>query len=99
MHESNKTVAVLKLLESTKRYSYDVLLNSIVNACVKLQGNHLYRNVSEDDRNGFIKNILETTGFYIKDQTRWGVSNTGKSAGEVDLLIEEKIFRTRLLKH
>ncbi|AUS26746.1 hypothetical protein [Paenibacillus polymyxa] len=90
LHESNKTVAVLKLLESTKRYSYDVLLNSIVNACVKLQGNHLYRNVSEDDRNGFIKNILETTGFYIKDQTRWGVSNTGKSAGEVDLLIEEK---------
>lgn len=87
---ANKTVAVLKLLESTKRYSYDVLLNSIVNACVKLQGNHLYRNVSEDDRNGFIKNILETTGFYIKDQTRWGVSNTGKSAGEVDLLIEEK---------
>lgn len=90
LNESNKTVAVWKLLESTKRYSYDALLNSIVNACVKLQGNHLYRNASEDDRNGFIKNILETTGFYIKDQTRWGISNTGKSAGEVDLLIEEK---------
>ncbi|MNW42281.1 Terminase-like family protein [compost metagenome] len=90
LHESNKTVAVWKLLESTKRYSYEVLLNSIVNACVKLQGNHIYRNSSEDDRNGFIKNILETIGFCIKDQTRWGISNTGKSAGEVDLLIEEK---------
>jgi hypothetical protein len=58
-------------------------------ACVKLQGNHLYRTASEDDRNGYIKDILQTVGFTTKDQTRWGVSNTGKSAGEVDILIED----------
>lgn len=90
MHESNKTVAVLKLLESTKRYSYDVLLNSIVNACVKLQGNHLYRNVSEDDRNGFIKNILETTGFYIKDQTRWGFQILENPLVKLTFLLKKK---------
>lgn len=88
MHESNKNVAVYELLKSTKRYSYESLLNSLIMGCVKLQGNHIYRTASEDDRNGYIKDLLQTVGFSTKDQTRWGVSNTGKSAGEVDILIE-----------
>ncbi|MDU2212026.1 MAG: hypothetical protein E7E18_12330 [Eubacterium sp.] len=92
IRESDKNAAVWGFLKSTKRYSYDWLLNSIVLACVKLQGNHLYRRASEDDRNGFIKNILEAIGFSTKDQTRWGVSNTGKSSGEVDILIEENNY-------
>lgn len=85
---SNKNAAVYELLKSTKRYTYESLLNCIIMACVKLQGNHIYRKASEDDRNGYIKDLLEIKGFSSKDQTRWGVSNTGKSSGEVDILIE-----------
>lgn len=88
IHESNKSAAIYELLKSTKRYSYDGLLNSLVYALVKLQGNHLYRTALEDDRNGYIKDILQTIGYSIKDQTRWGISNTGKSAGEVDMFVE-----------
>lgn len=92
IRESNKHAAVYELLKSTKRYSYEWLLNSIIMACVKLQGNHIYRTASEDDRNGYIKDLLQTVGFSTKDQTRWGVSNTGKSAGEVDILIENNNY-------
>lgn len=92
IRESNKNAAVWFFLKNTKRYSYNWLLNSIVLACIKLQGNHLYRAVTEDDRNGFIKNILEAIGFSTKDQTRWGVSNTGKTSGEVDILVEENNY-------
>lgn len=88
IHESNRNAAIYELLKNTKRYSYEWLLNSLIMACVKLQGNHIYRTASEDDRNGYIKDLLQTTGFSTKDQTRWGISNTGKSAGEVDILIE-----------
>ncbi|MED1725039.1 hypothetical protein [Brevibacillus parabrevis] len=92
LHGPNKSAAIWDFLKTTKRHTYDSLLNSLVLACIKLQGNHLYRTASEDDRNGFIKNILDAVGFSTKDQTRWGVSNTGKSAGEVDILIEENNF-------
>jgi hypothetical protein len=92
IHDSNKHAAVYELLKSIKRYSYGWLLNSIIMACVKLQGNHIYRTASEDDRNGYIKDLLQTVGFSTKDQTRWGVSNTGKSAGEVDILIEHNNY-------
>ncbi|MFS0723674.1 hypothetical protein [Paenibacillus sp. 1P07SE] len=92
LHGANKSAAIWNFLKITKRHTYNSLLNSLVLACVKLQGNHIYRTASEDDRNGFIKNILEAVGFSTKDQTRWGVSNTGKSAGEVDILIEENNF-------
>ncbi|MBU3073862.1 hypothetical protein [Clostridium estertheticum] len=90
IQESNASGAAYGLLEATKRYSYESLLNSIVVSCIKLQGNYLYRDASEDERNDHMRDLLQAYGFLIKDQTRWGISNAGKSAGEVDILVEEK---------
>lgn len=57
-------------------------------ACVKLQRNPLFNDASEDQRNDFIRDILETSGYQVKDQTRQGLSGTGVSTGEVDLLVQ-----------
>ncbi len=85
----NKEVAIYEFMKCTKRYSYEGLLDSIIIACIKLQGNHMYRKASEDDRNGFIRDLLDSMEYSTKDQTRWGTSNTGKSAGEIDIMVYE----------
>lgn len=69
--------------------SKDKLLRDIFLACVKLQRNNLYRNVSEDERNDYLRDLLETNGYHVKDQTRQGVSNSGKASGEIDILIQD----------
>jgi hypothetical protein len=67
------------------------LLDNIVSACVRLQGNRIYRGTfSEDDRNTYIADLLESSGYYVKDQTRWSISYEGKSAGEIDIFIRDK---------
>lgn len=81
--------AVYKFLNDINKYSYDRLLNCIVASCIKLQGNKIYLQASEDDRNTYISNLLEALGFKNKDQTRWGNSNAGKSSGEIDIQIIE----------
>ena len=75
---------------SESTYSNETLLRDIFVACVKLQRNNLYKNVSEDERNDYIRDLLETNGYHVKDQTRQGTSNSGKASGEVDILIQEK---------
>lgn len=87
--ELNVSGAVYTILKATNRYSYDKLLNSLITACVKLQGNYHYKNSTEDERNDHIRDLLQMGGYLIKDQTRWGESNAGRAAGEVDILVEE----------
>lgn len=69
-----------------------ILLKDIFLACVKLQKNFHYKNVTEDERNDFIRDLLETNAYQVKDQTRQGTSNSGKASGEVDILIQEQGF-------
>jgi hypothetical protein len=64
-------------------------LDALIDSCIKLQGTKIYWAASEDDRNTFIANMLEADGYHAKDQTRWGQSNTGLSAGEIDIYVEE----------
>lgn len=59
-------------------------------ACVKLQRNPLFYDASEDQRNDFIRDILEISGYQVKDQTRQGLSAACVSSGEVDLLVQCK---------
>lgn len=63
-------------------------------ACLKLQRNVTFSHTSEDQRNDFIRDILETSGYSsgyeVRDQTRQGKSATGKNSGEVDLLVYRK---------
>ncbi len=84
-------VSILKCFEELQEYSFQNIFDSLISACIKMQGNRNYRgNFSEDDRNTFIATLLETSKYHVKDQTRWSKSATGKNAGEIDILVYDK---------
>ena len=64
-------------------------IDRLYNICIKLQGNAKYINATEDDRNDYIRDMLGQFNYVIKDQTRRGLSSTGISSGEVDILVEK----------
>lgn len=74
------------------------VLREVLAACVKLQANSLYYGATEDQRNDYIRDILEAAGYDVKDQTRRGLSPNGKAAGEVDILIKEKEFPLTIIE-
>ena len=66
------------------------LFREIVSALQKLQSNSTYYNISENKRNSYVRDLLSTAGYVCRDQTLQGVSPTGKSDGELDILISDK---------
>lgn len=74
------------------------MLKQLLSACVKLQANAIYYNATEDQRNDYIRDILDTAGYDVKDQTRRGLSPSGKAAGEVDILIKEHGFPITIIE-
>ncbi len=50
------------------------------------------KGTTEDDYNDHLRNLLLSSKYEVKDQTREGQSSSGISAGELDLVIEEKGF-------
>lgn len=72
-----------------KTNKQDILIRDLYLACIKLQSNSLYKNVTEDQRNDYIRDLLETRRYQVKDQTRRGTSNSGKASGEIDIFIHE----------
>ena len=66
------------------------LLNEILEACSILQGNPRVVNGLENYRNSFITHLLSRRGIVAKDQSQFGISSTGKQAGEVDIKIENE---------
>ena len=76
----------------------DEIMRELLSACVKLQANAIYYGASEDQRNDYIRDILETAGYDVKDQTRRGLSPSGKGAGEVDILIKNKNFPVTIIE-
>lgn len=68
----------------------EIVFKDLFNACIKLQKNPTFINVLEDQKNDFIRDILETGGYQIKDQTRQGKSASGILSGEVDILLHDK---------
>lgn len=75
-----------------------VVLRDVLSACIKLQANSLYYGATEDQRNDYIRDILDAAGYDVKDQTRRGLSPSGKAAGEVDILIKEKDFPVAIIE-
>lgn len=45
---------------------------------------------SEDYSNDYLRDMLSSKGYEIKDQTREGVSMSGGGAGELDLVVEDR---------
>lgn len=80
----------------------DAIINKMIGdllaACVKLQGNYIYYKATENQRNDYIRDILDTAGYDVKDQTRRGLSSGGKDAGEIDILIKKNDFPVTIIE-
>ncbi|MGY4797516.1 hypothetical protein ACVNNN_21485 [Lysinibacillus fusiformis] len=70
----------------------ELFIRDLYLACIKLQARRIYLNATEDERNDFITDLLDTNGYRLKDQTRRGSSAAGKSSGEVDIFVEKNGF-------
>jgi hypothetical protein len=66
------------------------LLKTLLTAAHQLQGISKTIKPDEDSRSGFIALLLNIYGYYAKDQSRWGSSASGKSAGELDIKVENR---------
>lgn len=86
----NEQMQLFKIYRELSKPSATQLDDAILKSCLTIQTNRIYYgNFSEDDRNTFIANLLESAGFLTKDQTRKSTTQTGKSAGEVDIFIQD----------
>lgn len=96
---NGKTIYVMKvfrLSEGTSLLSDELeseqinkFIDVLYKICIKLQGNSTYINVKEDVRNDYIRDMLDRAEYVIKDQTRRGLSASGVSSGEIDILVEK----------
>lgn len=68
------------------------LLQDLLYCSTKLQANHKYKNSLEDEMNDYMRDLLDAMGYDVRGQTRQGSSNTGKQAGEVDILVRIENF-------
>jgi len=88
---SNEQVQIEDLLNGFKSVERNTtLLKSLLEASKKLIGLSKSMKEDEDSRTGLLCLLLEKDGFTVKDQTRWGVSGTGKSIGRLDAMIESE---------
>ena len=69
--------------------SAELVLTDLIKVGERLCSNATYtKNSSENSINDFFRDALSLMGYSeVKDQTRHGFSNSGKDAGEVDILI------------
>ena len=94
MNLCNRTISIASQ-DGTKA---NKIMKDLLSACVKLQANSFYYDASEDQRNDYIRDILDAAGYNVKDQTRRGLSSSGKAAGEIDILIQEKDFPVTIIE-
>lgn len=81
-----------------KNMSMEDIMKDLYITCIKLQGNSLYYLASEDQRNDYVRDIMETFGHNVKDQTRRGLSPNGKAAGELDIFIQDAGFPVTIIE-
>lgn len=94
---SNKRIYVLKVYKAdggTSLYDKKIenpyikkFIADLCGALEKMQKNQLYIDASEDQRNDYVRDILQTLKYDVKDQTRTGLSNNGKASGQADLKV------------
>lgn len=65
------------------------LIYSIIPVISRLQGLSRSIDSSEDSRNSYVSDALSQLDLVTKDQSRWGLSSSGKSMGEIDIRIEK----------
>lgn len=86
---SVEEVSLEKLLKGYERPkpNKDILKTLIITAH-QVQGIAKDIKDYEDSCNTIFATLLSNRGIIVKDQSRWGISASGKSAGEVDIKIE-----------
>jgi len=91
INSMNKPTDYVKAFELLSRKDNDNLLDRLMFACSKLQGDKKYwgNNANENDRNRYIANLLESADYTVKDQPQWSTSAEGKDSGEIDIFITE----------
>lgn len=67
-------------------------------ACVQLHQNPSNSAMQENERNDYLRGLLASQKYSVLDQSRRGISATGKSAGEVDLLIQRDGFPITIIE-
>ena len=102
LHKGNTTIyseAVdenIAIKEILMRYDVAIinqekeLIDNILMALAKLQNNHTYFSATENERNTYIRDVINGSKYICKDQTLAGSSFTRKSFGELDIRIEDK---------
>lgn len=81
----------LSLFQKFNTPSVDTFIDKLIYCCFLLQQDRKYRgNYSENDRNTYIANMLKTAEYFVSDQTRASISQKGKDAGELDIVISDK---------
>lgn len=85
--QSNVSGAIYNLLSAMERLAPEKVLHDIVFSCIKLQANSIYKDCIEDVRNDYIRDMLSSKKYQLRDQTRQGTSQEGKASGEIDILI------------
>ena len=85
--QSNVSGAIYNLLSAMQRLTPAKVLHDIVSSCIKLQANSIYKDCIEDVRNDYIRDMLSSQKYQLRDQTRQGTSQEGKASGEIDILI------------
>lgn len=73
------------------------LCRDFLKALIAVQKNQIYKGKQEDEINDGLRDMLNMA-YDVKDQTRQGVSESEKQAGEVDLLITEDGLPTALIE-
>lgn len=71
-----------------KNFSFDELSKDVAWALHRLARTNT-KDLSEDEINDQLRNMLLCMKYQVKDQTREGRSATGKGAGELDFVIED----------
>lgn len=89
-HQSAEDVSINRLLKGVERepgLEKLELLPALLDASRYLQGISKSIQLYEDSRNDFITALLTSKGVVVKDQSRWGVSATGKTIGRPDFRV------------
>ena len=88
-YRNPKIEEILKQLAPAEVTEQERLLEHLVKICADLQATKLYWGTHEDIRNTFLATVLRYLPYTVMDQTRRGISSTGKSDGELDLDIRK----------
>ncbi len=79
---------------NTRRFSYDIILaervlDDLISVGESICTNATYNGSSHENAiNDYVRDMLRAKGYFeVKDQTRHGVSQKGKCAGAVDILL------------